>query len=497
MAGRPDEWQARVLACLRGMRDGHAIVNAVAGSGKSTTLRFAAEMLCKKKVRHIRYFTFNRAMALNFARHALVGVHASTVHSAGMTLLSDALSHLALTVDERKYVLLADRLVSETPRLYTGFVGGKAEACSRLVELCTFTRLTLADPTDEASFATAAQRWQLECPPLFAAAISELLARGARQAESTGKIDFADMLYLPYRWNLRPRAPIRHMLCDEVQDFSAAELDLLLRHTCSDTVGLWVGDPRQAIMGFAFAGFDSYEQVRDRLRAQELPLSVCYRCPPNHLELVRSIVPAITAVPGRAPGPLEHLPEAAPTVSATMPGDLVLCRTIVPLIHHAARLLSAGKPVHLKDQAVVSTIIQRLRAFRDKGATSRSAMLGAISAYHAEEIRAISARGGSTSAITRLDAFVEAMRACVETAPDNDVLAVARRLASPPQGDSVHLSTIHRAKGLEAARVWVLGVGTLGTPYRHQNTDQANQETNLRYVALTRSRNTLTLVEGI
>ena len=68
------------------------------------------------------------------------------------------------------------------------------------------------------------------------------------------------------------------------------------------------------------------------------------------------------------------------------------------------------------------------------------------------------------------------------------------RLTFDPAEPGSVLSTIHRAKGLEANRVFILQPDLLRRP-RGRAAWQMEQEHNLHYVALTRSKNTLIFVE--
>jgi superfamily I DNA/RNA helicase len=60
------------------------------------------------------------------------------------------------------------------------------------------------------------------------------------------------------------------------------------------------------------------------------------------------------------------------------------------------------------------------------------------------------------------------------------------------QRASVWLSTVHRAKGLEADRVFILKPHKLPLVWPSQRPAQREQEMNLKYVALTRSKDVLT-----
>jgi len=59
---------------------------------------------------------------------------------------------------------------------------------------------------------------------------------------------------------------------------------------------------------------------------------------------------------------------------------------------------------------------------------------------------------------------------------------------------AVTLSTVHRAKGLENGRVFILRWSRLGDDSRCEREWQAEQEQNLKYVAITRAQEELVLV---
>ncbi len=59
---------------------------------------------------------------------------------------------------------------------------------------------------------------------------------------------------------------------------------------------------------------------------------------------------------------------------------------------------------------------------------------------------------------------------------------------------TVTLSTVHRAKGLEGERIFILQANDLPLTWRNQTQWQRQQEDNLLYVALTRSKSKLYVV---
>ena len=61
--------------------------------------------------------------------------------------------------------------------------------------------------------------------------------------------------------------------------------------------------------------------------------------------------------------------------------------------------------------------------------------------------------------------------------------------------NAVTLSTVHKAKGLEANRVAIFLPNKLPLTYKNQTKWQFEQEMNLKYVALTRAKKELIIVD--
>lgn len=60
----------------------------------------------------------------------------------------------------------------------------------------------------------------------------------------------------------------------------------------------------------------------------------------------------------------------------------------------------------------------------------------------------------------------------------------------------VLLSTIHRAKGLEAERIFLLNPDEMPLKWSNQQAWELEQEYNIKYVALTRAKHELYLVKS-
>ena len=75
----------------------------------------------------------------------------------------------------------------------------------------------------------------------------------------------------------------------------------------------------------------------------------------------------------------------------------------------------------------------------------------------------------------------------------NQLIAYIDRLFSDDNAP-VTLCIVHRAKGLEADRVWIIEPDLMPASWKHQQDWQREQEHNLLYVALTRAKQKLFIV---
>jgi superfamily I DNA/RNA helicase len=259
---------------------------------------------------------------------------------------------------------------------------------------------------------------------------------------------------------------------------------------------MFVGDPNQAIMSFAGADAESYWAIRDETGAREMPLSICYRCPETHLALAREIVPQIEAAPGAPAGILRYGGEDT-LVHEVREGDLVLCRRNAPLLKHCLRLIQSRRPARVRGRDVGKELANLVR---DIGETAKDfrLFLKVLEEFEARSEERLVAQDASETLIDILHDKCEAVRTCYEGFAANDAEELAGQIeaifSDVPDDNCIWLSSIHRSKGLENDRVFVLEYGRLGQGHPRQRPHELVQEVNLKYVALTRARKELVLL---
>src|SRR5579872_3369524 len=270
--------QEAYFAAVREQDDPLA-VNAVAGSSKTTSSVEAAKGALERG--GVGMTAFNKVIADELQRRLPAGASAATMHSVGFRLLRERFD--GIEVDDKKLRRLFLDRFPEMHRAGTKEWAGRHfpkreyESVPEIVRCCKMQLLDEAR-SGRAAIVTACEGMDVELPDddgdleecLDAA--GELLGAAA---EDTTACDFDDMVWMPVRLDL-VRPQFDTLFVDEAQDLSPVQHELVCR---SGERLIVVGDPKQAIYGFAGADSSSFDTLRDRLSAVELPLSVSFRCP--------------------------------------------------------------------------------------------------------------------------------------------------------------------------------------------------------------------------
>lgn len=306
--------------------------------------------------------------------------------------------------------------------------------------------------------------------------------------------DFADQICFPIYHNL-PVSKYDFIIIDEAQDMAPAKLELVSR-----AVGrhfICVGDPYQAIYGFAGADSESMNKIREQFDPLVLSLPVTYRCGKKIVEAARKYAP-----PDFQAGSNNHEGEVAnismEDFSKTVaPKDFVLCRTSAPLVNGCFRLIKkgtraqiVGKDIGKKLVDLVDKITQQFILPVENG-SEMDQWCVRYSKYSYFELGKLRAAEKDAQA-DNLQDQLECLWCFTEGAQSiNDMkLKIANIFDDTINPDAIIFSTIHKAKGLEAERVFCL-------PSKQRPTKkekQKREENNLQYVMITRAKNYLYFV---
>ncbi|MGB8190628.1 MAG: 3'-5' exonuclease, partial [Chitinophagaceae bacterium] len=274
---------------------------------------------------------------------------------------------------------------------------------------------------------------------------------------------------------------------------------------------LAVGDPYQSIYGFAGADIESYNYIQEKLKAARLPLSGCFRCPENVITLAqkfRSDITAFTKKDG-----LIHDIKFNEVISMAKPGNLVICRIKAPLQVLMFQMIDQGiavevhedevkefindlkfifLPDELNDQDVLRKQDDFFDEVMDRNLESINKRSNKLKDKESKE-EFIREEGRLLN--SKLEFIKKQLILQVGCRNISELLAKIEKLISGGE-NAVKLSTIHRAKGLENDSVFILDYNKLPFYRDGQKDWELKQERNLKYVALTRTRKNLYLVNS-
>jgi len=462
--------------------DANLIIQAAAGSGKTTTLKIICQILPPEK--RVLAACFNRSIALEFQKKLPPHVEAKTLHSVGRSICMASVPDAEM--DERKVQRILDDLVDGLV-IGNEYVERKMKAdVPRLISLAM---ATLADLGRDSNIDELECMYDLEIHPAMRPHVNELIRRVRAEKR---RISFDDMLDAPLFHNYHfPRYD--YVLVDEAQDLNAQQLEFVSRLAHNGRI-IAVGDRNQAIYAFRGADSAAMDRIQQHFNCIELPLSYCYRCGASIIREAQAVVgeDQIQSPPGAHLGDVVHRKEEelAQTMQMLSDGDLVLCRVNAPLVSPAFDMIAEGRKAIIKGRDIGKGLQQLLRKHaKDFADHQLNGALTAVSRWAEKRITRLLTKDQSAAATAIQDQVdtLEALAQGVDT-----ISALDRRIQEVFAEDTagVTFSSIHRAKGLEADRVVYLGPHLVPHPMA-KGGESLQQEYNLDYVARTRAKHLL------
>jgi superfamily I DNA/RNA helicase len=462
--------------------EGHLVVRARAGTGKTSTIVEAAHRVPAKTWGLCTAYNKRIVQELT-ARLASTNTHeAKSIHSVGFTLVRAEWAKVQLPPKHKPYlrgrgltdVVLASSMgpseASRTPwaakamvtKLHT--LGREIDPKATPKALLTLGGHFECDPGD----GPTAQGFDLAWVTQRAHEAMALAAQGPTE----GYIDFADMIYLPvvHAWT----KPVYTLITvDEAQDMSATQLTLVRQVLAPGGRMVIVGDDRQAIYGWRGADSNALDRLKGELGATELGLTTVAKA--------QKEVPDIIAADTNGPGTIDTT-NLQGLLAKAGPGDFILSRVNAPLASLALAFLRKGIKTEIAGRDIGDGLIRVVEAVA-KGTMRLDQTLTNLRVWEDLEVQKAMAHGWDSRAAQVHDQ-AETIRALADGLSDPQ--ALVRRIAGlfvDEEGQGAEgrlvLSSVHKAKGLERRRVFILGE-TLRR--------DTLEERNIGYVALTRAQ---------
>lgn len=438
-------------------------IRALAGTGKTSTLELIE---AASTVRPILCLAFNKKIAEEMSKRFSSTTTVRTFNSLGHRIWAKANASNLTLEPKKSQTILAD-IIKSLPRSRQGEAWasywevihavslakslgyvpeGKYPNAKRLIERNAFYLALDEAPSDET-----------------ADLIDDVLAASIKSAYS-GLIDYNDQIYMCALFGgTFPRFPL--ILVDEAQDLSPtnhAMLDKLVRGRV-----ISVGDPWQSIYGFRGAKQGGMAALKAKFEMTEHDLSVSFRCPQAVVEAARWRVPHFKWM--KTGGHVEHLTQLGSAEIGE--NNTFICRNNAPLFRLALGLLSNGHSVSVAGSDIGPKIIGIMRKLGDDS-DSRQRVNALIDDWLAERLAKESKTAADIADCMRVFASFGATL--------GQAISYAEHLFA--QKGSIRLLTGHKAKGLEFDTVYHLD------PWLCRDCEQ---DLNLRYVIITRAKDTL------
>ena len=186
------------------------MVEAVAGSGKTTTIVKALELTSGS----VLFCAFNKHIRMELARRAPKHVNVSTIHSLGRSALVKSLPHKPELDEKKLWGIVAELLPMDDEY-------SMRQPLAQLVSMC---KKTLTDGGDAKAVDALADYYDIDMNGDTDRIVDLVPVALATCIERLSVIDFDDMIWLPIVLNL-PMTRYDWVFVDEAQDLSKSQAD--------------------------------------------------------------------------------------------------------------------------------------------------------------------------------------------------------------------------------------------------------------------------------
>ena len=474
---------------------GNGVIRAYAGSGKTSTLIGAMKLVPPNK--KCIFLAFNKSVKEEIEKK-LVGYNNCTIktlHGLGYSMISGYISNKP-NVDEFKYNSFLRHNLNELSSAKIKDNSKITEYCENIIQLLEFSRMNLAQSKKEIE--KIANEYSIPHEQDEVDVVIELMKWGKKHLDT---VDFTDLVWLPYELDIPPKQnKYDWIFNDEAQDYSVAYVKLFMRCFKRGTRFVSCGDEFQSINQFAGASEQAFNTMVNMPNTQVFDLPMSYRCDKAIIKEANIFVKDIIPRDNAGMGLVKHDTK----LSEIKDDDLVLSRTNGALIKLYTRLIKLGKACYIKgsddDKNKLLVTIERFRvgdelgkqfecdglfprlydnmiSERNRLADSGMDMIDAINT------QLIQSKYDTISSLTTIASGCNTVTELI-----NRINRIYNR-----SDTGVCLSTIHKAKGLEANNVHIICRSTMPQKYA-KTKSEIQQERNLIYVAITRAKHKLCYV---
>ena len=480
------------------------LLEAVAGSGKSTTIKEGVRRLPSHL--SVLFLAFNKSIASELDQELPSNAKAKTFHGVGFSAWGRVHGFNNLTVDDSKVKKIVKSMLDAEHMMLYGGLAIKLVAYAKNhgvgTHLCRMTERAFRQLIDHYGIVIdmtnagyGSRDWSPE--EVEQAAIDTAMAALTASNEMPLTVDYNDMLYLPLLHGVQFWQN-DVVFVDEAQDTNSVQIELLKRMVKRNGRVIAVGDRAQAIYGFRGSMSNAMTKLKDAFSMREMPLTVSYRCAKAVVQEARTIVDHIEPAESAEDGLVDEWePEPdGPQLPTFDPDDAILCRTTAPLFKMAYKIIADGQGCRILGREIGDGLVDMIEKMQ---ARTIEGLVDKLNDFERRETEKFMAKDQESRAAALQDKC-DCIRFSVDALAENErtIGKLVRRIRSMFEsngGKVTTLCTVHKAKGLEWKRVYVLKPELMPHPMAKQAWEM-DQERNLQYVAITRAKRELIYIPG-
>jgi len=479
--------------------NGNLVVEANAGTGKSYTIMKCIEEIPEDK--SILLTAFNRDIVTELKKKAKdrPNVTISTLHGLGLQMLQRNFPKEELILDEFKYKSYLNTNIKSLSSINTYELSKRdfARYMSNIEAFINFGRCYLCETVKDLEFIE--DRYDIVSIADEKEVALDILDYGKK---NLSQIDYTDMIWLPNVLYCKPYGMLYDwIILDEAQDLSVCQREIILKCRKINTRMLFFGDSEQALYSFASSDPESFKMLKELPNTTSLPLSISYRCAKNIVVFAQKIVPTIEPNNDGREGEIKY----DVGLDVIQDGDMVLCRNNAPLMQVYVDFIKQGKKCFIRGKDIglnLKNMVKRTgievlnKSLQEDGVFVRlydtlfDMINEIVCKYNVTYADAVD----SAAISNRLDMIkaLEILSDDINTA--TELIEKISNIFSDRKKGGISLSTIHKAKGLEADNVYI-ACKSLMPSSKAKKDWEIRQEYNLMYVAYTRAKNVLGFID--
>lgn len=460
---------------------GSVVIEAVAGAGKSSTIIEACRRLPAEE--SVLFLAFNVKIVEELKERLPKNVMCRTFNSAGWSAWTRFVGQRIKIDADKTSNIIRERFEKSDRDQYGSFV-------NKLVGLAKSTGLNPSSPGKEWFQLQEDHNLILSSGNEYRAIELAKKTLNASIKNARQVCDFDDQIYMPYLENIA-FDKFNYLFVDELQDTSPIQAKLLKRMLKTNGRLVGVGDESQGIYGFRGAGIDSMPLITREFNAKKMPLSISYRCSKAVIREAQKYVPSIESFDQASEGTVE--PVNVYNADSFKEDDAIICRNTAPLVEMAYGLIVRGKKVNFvgRDFGIgLKSLINNMDA------SSIDDLSIKLNAWLERETNNLINKN-QESKISALEDKFNCIEVFINHLSENNrsIKSLIKSIDElfTPSSKGITLCTVHKSKGSEWNRVFILRFDLMPSPYA-KNEWQKKQEMNLIYVAITRAKSYLAYI---